>query len=53
MTGSKFVPSIKNTVRELKKFAYRRANEISWSGQWKVALFQIPKETFVSAVETI
>ena len=43
VTGSKFVLSIKNSVRELKKFAYRRANEISWSGQWKNVLFSNPK----------
>ena len=41
MTGSEFVPSIKNIVRE---FAYRRVKE---------NLSQIPKGTFVSAVETI
>ena len=33
MTGSKFVPSIKG-------------EKISWSGQWKVVLFQITKEIF-------
>ena len=27
--------------------------KISWSGQWKVVLFQIPKRTFVSALEII
>ena len=51
MTGSKFVPSIKNFLREI--CISSRVKEISWWGQWKVVLFQIPKETFVSAVEAM
>ena len=53
MTGRKFVPSIKKHCKGNLHIVVRR--KISWSGQWKVGLFQIPKETFrfVSAVETI
>ena len=47
MTGRKFVPSIKNTNGNLHIVVRRK---ISWSGQWKVGLFQIPKRN-VSACE--
>ena len=51
MTGSKFVPSIKNILGEL--CISGRTKEISWWGQWKVVLFQILKGTFVSGVEAM
>ena len=49
MTGSKFVPSIKNTVREI----CISSCEGKYPGRDNGKLFQIPKGTFVSAVETI
>ena len=51
MTGSKFVRSIKNTVREI----CISSCEGKYPGRdiGKLFFFQIPKGTFVSAVETI
>ena len=40
-TGSKFVPSIKNILREI--CISGRVKEISWWGQWKVVFFSNPK----------
>ena len=51
MTGSKFVPSIKNTVREICISSCEGKYPVR--GKWKVVRFQIPKGTFVSVVGNI
>ena len=50
MNGSKFVPSIKNIVREI---CISSCEGKYPSGQCKVVLSQIPEGTFASAVETM
>ena len=52
MTGSKFVLSIKNIVREIC-ISSCEGKYPDRSGQCKVVLSQIPKGTFSSAVETM